>query len=77
MSVLDTNKNLYLLDKNDNRVLQVAPNGQLRAQFQFSTAPLRLRAIDAVYADEKAGALWVVSGDTLYSAKLPGTTRKQ
>ncbi len=77
LSVLDTNKNLYLLDKNDNRVLQVAPNGQLRAQFQFSTAPLRLRAIDAVYADEKAGALWVVSGDTLYSAKLPGTTRKQ
>ncbi len=67
---LDTNKYLYMLDKKQERVLKIAPNGQLHSQIHLPREFKGAERIAAVYPDEAAGQLYLVVDGALYKAPL-------
>lgn len=73
---LDTNKYLYLLDEQRNRVLQIAATGQLQAQLWLPSSFRSGARIDAFYADEASGNLYLTIGKTVYKAPLPKPVSK-
>lgn len=68
---LDTNKFLYMLDEKRDRVLQIAPTGQLQAQFRLPGEFESGDRIDAMYADEAEETLYLIIDGKLYASPLP------
>ncbi len=69
--VTETNQYVYMLDEQRDRVLQVTAAGQLQAQIYLPRTFKGGKRIDAVYADESAGKLYLVIGGGVYAAPLP------
>jgi len=69
--VTETNQYIYLLDKRRDRVLQVTAAGQLQAQIYLPRKFKGGSRIDAMYADESSGKLYLVIGGGVYDAPLP------
>jgi hypothetical protein len=68
---LDTNQDLYMLDKTQERVLRVSPTGQLRAQLYLPGKYEGAGRIAAAYPDEAAGQVYLLVDGSLQKAPLP------